>query len=273
MIRGAVPSALAAAAALGPLNVLGTGGPSVVERAAAALQSSDDSILHYQFNATQQNADRTVATWKQRGVGEQRRHERALRRARRRDLHRDEPAALRGSDAQRHDRLQEQAHEAHRQLAGERGRLPREEGQHAPEGSRDSSGRRAPAAPARAGTAAGVLSRRASGRAPLGDPRAARLEARHRDGRVTVDGRDAIRLESLDGKKVYIVDAATYGPIEWTTTGNGGGVTLRFGAYEGLPVDAESMQLLSLQDQHPNAQVVRGASAYIAAESRLYPHG
>jgi hypothetical protein len=33
------------------------------------------------------------------------------------------------------------------------------------------------------------------------------------------------------------------------------------------------MQLLSLQDQHPNAQVVRGANPYIAAESRLYPHG
>jgi len=90
---------------------------------------------------------------------------------------------------------------------------------------------------------------------------------------VTVDGRDAIRLESLDGKKVYIVDAATYDPIEWTTTGTSGGVTLRFGAYEELPVDSESMQLLSLQDQHPNAQVVRGAKPYIAAESRLYPHG
>jgi hypothetical protein len=92
-------------------------------------------------------------------------------------------------------------------------------------------------------------------------------------GHVTVDGRDAIRLESLDGKKVYLVDAATYDPIEWTTTGNGGGVTLRFPVYEQLPVDAESLKLLDLQDQHPDAQVVRGADAYIAAEARLYPHG
>ena len=33
------------------------------------------------------------------------------------------------------------------------------------------------------------------------------------------------------------------------------------------------MQLLSLQDQHPSAQVVRGAKAYIPEESHLYPHG
>ena len=92
-------------------------------------------------------------------------------------------------------------------------------------------------------------------------------------GHVTVDGRDAIRLESLDGKKVYVVDAATYDPIEWTTTGDGGGVTLRFPVYEQLPVDAESLKLLDLQDQHPDAQVVRGADSYIAAEARLYPHG
>jgi hypothetical protein len=88
-------------------------------------------------------------------------------------------------------------------------------------------------------------------------------------GHVTVDGRDAIRLESLDGKKVYVVDASTYDPLEWTT----GNVTLRFPVYEELPVDTDSMQLLSLEDQHPNAQVVHGATAYIAAESRLYPHG
>ncbi len=69
------------------------------------------------------------------------------------------------------------------------------------------------------------------------------------------------------------MDASTYDPIEWTTTGTDGGVTLRFSAFEELPVDTDSRQLLSLQDQHPNAQVVRGAAAYIPAESRLYPHG
>jgi hypothetical protein len=92
-------------------------------------------------------------------------------------------------------------------------------------------------------------------------------------GHVTVDGRDAIKLESLDGKKTYIVDASTYDPIEWTTTGTTGGVTLRFSVYEELPVDDQSTQLLDLQAQHPSAQVVHDVNAYMAAEKRLYPHG
>ena len=90
---------------------------------------------------------------------------------------------------------------------------------------------------------------------------------------MEVDGRDAIRIESLDGKQVYLVDAATYDPIEWATTGDSGGVTLRFPAYEKLPVDAASRDLLSLQAQHPSAQVERGAADYLAAEKRLYAHG
>ena len=92
-------------------------------------------------------------------------------------------------------------------------------------------------------------------------------------GHVTVDGRDAIKLESLDGKKTYIVDASTYDPIEWTTTGTDGGVTLRFETYEELPVNDDSLQLLDLRAQHPAASVIHGAAAYSAAESRLYPHG
>jgi hypothetical protein len=90
---------------------------------------------------------------------------------------------------------------------------------------------------------------------------------------VTVDGRDAIKLESLSGKSTYIVDASTYDPIEWTTTGTTGGVTLRFSAFEELPVDDQSMQLLDLQAQHPSATVVHDVKAYMAAEQRLYPHG
>jgi hypothetical protein len=92
-------------------------------------------------------------------------------------------------------------------------------------------------------------------------------------GHVEVDGHDAIRIESPDGKQVYVVDASTYDPIEWTTAGNGGGVTLRFPVYEELPVDTASMNLLSLEAQHPDAKVVRGAAGYTAAEKRLYPHG
>jgi hypothetical protein len=33
------------------------------------------------------------------------------------------------------------------------------------------------------------------------------------------------------------------------------------------------MALLDLEAQHPDARVVRDVQAYMAAESRLYPHG
>jgi hypothetical protein len=92
-------------------------------------------------------------------------------------------------------------------------------------------------------------------------------------GHAQVGGRDAIRFESLDGKKVYVVDASTYAPLEWTTTGKSGGVTLRFPVYEELPADKESMKLLDLEAQHPDASVVRDTHAYMAAEARLFPHG
>jgi hypothetical protein len=92
-------------------------------------------------------------------------------------------------------------------------------------------------------------------------------------GRVEVAGRDAIRIESPDGRQVYLVDAATYAPIEWTSVGNGGGVTLRFPVYEELPVDTETMELLDLEAQHPGARVVRDPAAYLAAEARLFPDG
>ena len=95
----------------------------------------------------------------------------------------------------------------------------------------------------------------------------------HETGHVEVGGRDAIRIESPNGKQVYLVDAATYAPIQWTSTGDGGSVTLSFPVYEDLPVDSESMKTLDLEAQYPGAQVVHGAAAYQAAEARLYPHG
>jgi outer membrane lipoprotein-sorting protein len=296
MVRGAAVLAVAAAAALGLLSGLTGGGPSVVERAAAALQSSDDSILHYQFDATQQNGDGSVATWNQETW--------QLRVApyTRRQIAVDGTDGIRaesvssGATNELYDvrtntiyiatsrqlfaarlpsitivskselgKLTGSSHvsaayvvgkdSAHPKVLATRQGAERLRGQLVRQRQRESSGGVLPEE-----FRAEILALLDSGRVVV-------------SGRVTVDGRDAIRLESPDGKKIYIVDAATYAPVEWTTTGNGGGVTLRFGVYEELPVDTESMLLLNLRDQHPNAQVARGATAYIAAESRLYPHG
>jgi outer membrane lipoprotein-sorting protein len=290
MSRGAVVLAAVAATALGFLSVFGSGGPSVVDRAAAALRSSDDSILHYSFDATQQNGDGTVATWHQETwqllvppytrrqiavVADAPRAEsvsrgklnelydansdtiyiatnqqlRAARMPKIEIVSKSKLEQLTGSSRVDAAYLVGGAAGAVKVIATEQG-AKRLRQQIARERAQESTG----VLPAE--FRAEILALLRSGRVRV-------------TGHVTVDGRDAIRLESLDGKKVYVVDASTYDPLEWTT----GSVTLRFPVYEELPVGTDSMQLLSLEDQHPNAQVVHGATAYIAAESRLYPHG
>lgn len=297
-VRAAAVLAVVAAAALGLLSGLTGGGPSVVQRAAAALQSSDDSILHYQFDATQQNGDGTVATWNQETW--------QLRVApyTRRQIAVDGTDGIRaesvssGADNELYDAHTDTIYIATNQELFA-ARMPQitivsksklEKLTHSSRVSVAYIVKKGDEAPPKAlATRQGAerlrhqlareRQRESSGGGVLPEEFRSEILALLNSGKVvvvghvTVDGRDAIRLESLDGKKIYVVDAATYDPIEWTTTGTTGGVTLRFGGYEELPVDTESMQLLSLQDQHPNAQVVRGAKPYIAAESRLYPHG
>jgi hypothetical protein len=295
-IRGAVVLAAAAAATLGLLSVLGTGGPSVVARAAAALRSSDESILHYRLNAEQQNPDGSVATWRSETW--------QLRVApyTRRQIEVDGSGGIRAESLTRGDT--KELYDANTDTIYiatspelRAARLPKIEivskskllkltgsskvnaaylvvkggGPYKVVATEQGAKRlREQLAQERGQEASGVLPDefRAEVLALLDSGRVRVV------GHVTIDGRDAIRLESLDGKKIYIVDAATYDPIEWTTLGKGGSsVTLRFPVYEQLPVDAESLKLLDLEAQHPEAQVVRGAEAYIAAEARLYPHG
>jgi outer membrane lipoprotein-sorting protein len=295
LVRGAAVLAVAAAAALGVLSVLPNGGPSVVDRAQAALQTSDDSILHYAFNATQQNGDGTTATW----------HQETWQLLdppyTRRQISTD-PTVPRGESVSQGglNELYDSSTNTIYIATSEEfrdARLPNVEivSQSKLEKLTGSS---------KAGVAFMVGKGGGSYKIIATKVGAQRLvqERAHDDaqaaasgvlpeefrseilaalksgglqvvGHVTADGRDAIKLQSLDGKQTYLVDAATYDPIEWTTTGNGGGVTYRFSVYEELPADSESMQLLSLQDQHPSAQVVRGAKAYIPEESHLYPHG
>jgi hypothetical protein len=296
MIRAAAVLAVVAAAALGLLSALGTGGPSVVQKAAAALESSDDTILHYQFDAKQQNGDGTVATWSQETwqlrVAPYTRRQIAVDGT---DGIRAESVSSDGTN-ELYDSRTDTIYVATDQqlfaarmpeitivsksklvkltgssrvsavyMVGKNDRHPkvlatrrgaeRLRQQLVRERQRESTGGELPAE-----FRAQILALLNSGRVVV-------------TGHVTVGGRDAIRVESLDGRKVYVVDASTYDPIEWTTTGNGGSVTLSFGVYEELPVDSNSMALLDLETQHPDARVVRDVSAYMAAESRLYPHG
>jgi outer membrane lipoprotein-sorting protein len=292
-IRGAAVLAVVAAAALGLLSVFGTGGPSVVERAAAALQVSDDSILHYGFDATQQNGDGTIATWQQETwqllVPPYTRRQIAI-----------DSGAPRAESMSRGDlnELYDASKDTIYSATSEELRAARMPDIEIVSKSKleQLTGSTTATAVYEVGkgdapykvvaTEAGARKLRQQISHPQGQT-SGPLPAEFRSeilallesgkvevvGHVEVDGRDAIKLESLSGKSTYIVDASTYDPIEWTTTGTDGGVALHFRAYDELPVDTESMRLLSLRDQHPNAQVVRGAKAYMAAESRLYPHG
>jgi hypothetical protein len=95
------------------------------------------------------------------------------------------------------------------------------------------------------------------------------------DGRPTIDGRQAIRFVGAQdgGRQVYIVDAATYAPIEWRTTGDGGGTVLRFVVYQTLADSSANRALLDLRAQHPDAHIDTNPADYRQAESRLFPNG
>ncbi len=101
------------------------------------------------------------------------------------------------------------------------------------------------------------------------------------EGRLSIDGREAIRLVATQrvpeggapGSASYIVDARTYDPIEWRTTGDGGGTILRFVVYEHLPNTASNRALLSLTEQHPGARIDRDPAHYQEASARLFPNG
>jgi hypothetical protein len=294
MVRGAAVLAVAGAAALGLLSGLTGGSPSVVQRAAAALESSDPGILHYQIDAEQQNGDGTSVTWhsetwqlrvapftrRQIEVGSDGIRAESVTQGDTNELYDTHTGTIYIATSEelraaRMPKIEIVSKSRLKKLTGS---------SHVSAAYLMANGAGAVKVIATAGGAKRLAQQMARERA---QESAGVLPAEFRSeilallrsgrvrviGHVTVDGRDAIRLESPDGKKVYAVDAATYDPIEWTTTGDGGGVTLRFPVYEQLPVDAESLKLLDLQDQHPDAQVVRGADSYIAAEARLYPHG
>jgi len=296
MVRSAVVLAAVAAAALGLLSVFGAGGPSVVDRAAAALQSSDDSILHYSFDATQQNGDGTVATWHQETwqllVPPYTRRQIA-----------DDPRSPRAESVSTGDlnELYDASNDTIYVVTNQElvaARMPKIEivsksklekltgSSHVSVVYQLREGMN-PNHPTVLATRQGLKrlrkelarERHRSGTGVYPEEFRSEILALLRSGRVrdtghvVVDGRDAIRFESLDGKKIYVVDASTYDPIEWTTTGTDGGVTFDFSVYEELPVDADSMKQLDLQAQYPDAKVVRDTKTYMAAESRLYPHG
>ena len=293
LLRATALSGAAVAVALGILAVLPGGGSSVVGPAAAALEVSDNTILHMELRGEQHNPDGSVVTWRSESW---QLNETPFTR---RQIEFD-PDGIRAESLSRGDtnelydaetntiyiatqqellaanplhikivskaRLRELTHSSEATSAlkirkgGGYSAIATKEGaerlREQRAGARDSGAD----GPAEEPFRAEILALLNSGRAVV-------------SGHVEVDGRDAIRIESPDGRHAYLVDAESYAPIEWTSEGDGGSVTLRFPVYEELAVDADSMQLLDLEAQHPGARVVRGAAAYQEAEARLFPKG
>lgn len=294
LLRATALSAAAAAVALGILAVLPGGGSSVVGPAAAALEVSDGSILHLQLRGEQHNPDGSLVTWqseswqlneppftrRQIEIGSDGIRAESLARGETNELYDAKSNTIYVATQKElvaanplpkitivsKARLQKLTHGSGGVAAmkvvkgGDYSIVATKEGarrlREQRAGAQDSGGDGAVEEPFRAD----ILKLLRSGRA-------------EETGRVQIDGHDAIRIESPDGKQVYLVDAETYAPIEWTTTGHGGSVTLRFPVYEELAVNDDSMAVFDLRAQHPGARVERGADAYQDAEARLFPHG
>jgi hypothetical protein len=86
------------------------------------------------------------------------------------------------------------------------------------------------------------------------------------DGKDTVDGRQVIRIAATkdygtapDGTKYgdwFYVDPDTNYPVEWRQTRDGGKVEdIHFNVYELLPANDQNLALLDLSAQHPGASV------------------
>jgi hypothetical protein len=295
LLRASAVTAAAVAAAFGVLAALPAGGPSAVERATAALAASEDMILHVEMRGEQRNPDGSVVNWRSESWQlyaspyTRRQVEVGPEGIRAETLTRGDTTAL--YDAQTNTifvasreeleaarplpRINVVSRSRFRKLVADpevdTALVVKKNGYAViatREGAERLRERRTRAAQDSSVAEPAVEE-------PFRQEILELLESgqARETGRLEVGGREAIRIESPDGTRVYLVDASTYAPIEWSTTGNGGGVTLRFPVYEELPVNAESLELLDLEAQYPGARIEHDPDAYRAAEARLFPHG
>jgi hypothetical protein len=257
VLRSAIAVAAAAAVALGALGALPRTGPSVVDRAAAALRGSGGTILHTVLVGTlagggQETAVR-IETWQSSSPPYDQ-----LQIIDRGGI-RLEYATMNGVD-QLYDPQTNTIYTASAQ--------PKDAEPIDKPGT----------AKAKADAVnVGASVKRAAAIVSDGDRYRAKilglLESGrvHEDGRVTVDGRAAIRLVSDDGNVVLLVDADTYQPIEWRVNEGGQAAVTSFPTYEHLPVTDANTALLNMRGRHPNATVDNDPAHYRAALERLNP--
>jgi hypothetical protein len=257
VVRSTVTVAAVAAVALGVLGAVPRTGPSVVERAAAALRSTDGTILHTVLVGTLTRADGPIdlriETWQ--------------------------------ASSPPHDQLQIVTAGGRRfevALVDGVGQLydPQTNTIYtSPSQLKDAQ----PVDKARAtkwktgGAEAGAAGNDKGSIVAADDSYRAKIlgllesgDVRE-DGRVTVDGRAAIRLVSDEGNVTLLVDADSYEPIEWRVTENGATAVTSFPTYERLPASEANAALLSLTARHADATIDDDPARYQAALERLNP--
>jgi hypothetical protein len=235
------------AAVIGLLSTLPGPGPSIVDRASAALAAGDDTILHMQVVRRRVRVDGWVELYRTESW-QQRRSPYAQRRIERWSFP-DRPP-LKGGRVRSGRRI----------ARFEMGTAPGGRGLVAIYDAPADTIFVLPGRPPSDPTLAGPLPD------PSDDIRA--LLARPDvvvEGRERRDGRDVIRLTWNSGRSVYLVDARTYAPIELREKNRRATLTSRFLVYEHVPYTARSRALLSLRAQHPTARVVRDRAAYLDA--------
>jgi len=250
-------------------------GPSVVDRATAALTTTGNGILHIRLRGERTAPDGTVSTWESEGWRAMT-EPFAQRQVEVRDRGRVE-WAFDGTTQQVYDARTNTIYAFTKTELGEHlGRPVAKPEAGAADDAKLSPSLRAKLAKKRAALARGATHAKGAGGAQAGQG----FEEKFRDGvlellasgearvagDVAVDGRDAVRIVSEGGDATYLVDARTYDPIEWRTADvDGGTTTLRFLAYEQLPGTEPNGTLVSLAAQHPTATVSHDASAAAAA--------
>jgi hypothetical protein len=230
-------------------TLLGGSGPSIVDRAEAALNTPGGQPLHMVLVGRSTTADGRVVTWRDEewlvsGTV-------APRRAVQTDAggRRFETAMTSGPD-----RLVELYDPASNTIYAAPFELPQASGSGSKPGSEN-----------------GALARRLL--SPQERIKLLLAGGQLRDeGTVSVDGRDAVRLVTTGGDVTYLVDPDTYVPIELQAKlDDGGSVDLRFPVYEELPPAAVDGDLFSLQAQHPGATVRLDKLAYEQHWGELAP--
>jgi len=214
-------------AVLSIVNVFGADGPSIVDKAAAALDPGEHAIIHVKILGTEQGEGGYLSSWTEESF--------TLTSS---PYTRREIRAFEGSPAdeiaQNSDGLF-QAYDA----ASNTIYQPPQETRFRVEGEQTDRYREM------------ILELLSSGEAVV-------------EGTETVNGRECVVIAATkdygvapDGTRYgtwYLVDADTNNPVEWRMTRDGGKVvTFRFEVYEHLPATGDNLALLDLAAQHPGA--------------------